>query len=308
MNQKIQKIESLPFSDNPEYDLLIKLSNYLSLFSFLLRNECTIKVVQKLDGSEKEMRIGVGRLVQEYSFEKFNRTNIQMQKKLKPTSNDKYLVLMSSLVACFVPSISPNLTLNQLASSVKSFDEHNRLENIFELKNTSTNSSVNLFMRPELQPVIYVSGILGLFTIIFSIILLFSYHYNKQDAELADSKIFIKQWTQSYFTKKRKSRKWSSASKRSFSAFDTIVNQPARITFAMNKKKSLSSYFKRSQNSLKVSHKMKSSSVRTFQPVSIVLQEDTPQSGLDIHFSPTKNVKFDLNKRISFDLASIKTC
>lgn len=54
------------------------------------------------------------------------------------------------------------------------------------------------FFRPEIQPVLYVSAILSLFTVIFALILLLSYRYNKQDAELSESKLFLKRWKHAY--------------------------------------------------------------------------------------------------------------
>lgn len=56
------------------------------------------------------------------------------------------------------------------------------------------NSTVKFYVDPSLQPIIYVCSIFALFTVIFSLIMMFSYRINRQDADIAENKQILNDW------------------------------------------------------------------------------------------------------------------
>lgn len=104
-----------------------------------------------------------------------------------PVVSHSYVTPIVSLLNCLLPP---------LVSSHHSEDAN--LSSSYSFSNSSL-PPVNLLdidqlLGAEMQPFLYVCSILFFFAIIFSLIMLFSYRFNRQDAEILESKMILKDW------------------------------------------------------------------------------------------------------------------
>ena len=155
---------------NSEEILITKLTNLFGFLSYLSESICTLNLYQISTESIRELKLTASKLIDDFHFIHFNASYILLKSKDK---NQQYIASIKSVLVCLMPV---NESLSQEAKSLKSNE-------------TGDSTYFDIINNEEMQSFLYVIAILSLFTVIFASILLLSYQYNKQDAELYESKI-----------------------------------------------------------------------------------------------------------------------
>lgn len=213
-----------------EEDLSNGFNDIVSLLESMRKEDCKIYLRNQFD-QNKSRHISLSEFKEEYEFSRLNETHLNATQirgtsiiNSKFVNNNKYFITINSVLTCLMPAMTKELIYRKLVQDLTaSIKDKNILNSdlthrVFneadsetgQIKNNNLNNSNNqsmmdglnldLLVKPEIQPVLYVSSILVLFTIIFALILLLSYHFNRQDAELTDSKLFLKRWKEpNYF-------------------------------------------------------------------------------------------------------------
>ncbi|RNA01237.1 hypothetical protein BpHYR1_030427 [Brachionus plicatilis] len=103
----------------------------------------------------------------------------------------------------FVPSLS-------ILNCFSYLFNNRHLKNVTQEKNREY-SGKSLIEQNEMGPVLYVIGVLSIFSLIFILILLLTNRYNKQNEELIESRMIMKRWKEQLKSSfKYKSKKSSS--------------------------------------------------------------------------------------------------
>lgn len=184
---------SSSLSSSSEEIILAKLTNLLSSFSYLYNYKCVLKLHQAMSNSTnyfKELKITPSQLNSEFKLMKFNKTFFL----IKDASQDENLVSIKSLMTCISSNTS---TTNNSDFFLNDMNINSRITS-YNNGTSSMLSIIDFFSNHDNQSFIYVIAIFGLFTVIFAFILLLSYHFNHEDAELYESRRYLEKFKLSY--------------------------------------------------------------------------------------------------------------
>lgn len=199
--------------------LIDNIGNIVTLLDLIRSSNCSIGLFQS---DQKETQIDFTKLKADFLFQRLNKTHFIAKEKSNLKKN--YFVSISSILNCIVSNLAEEFLDKNLPHKQK--HEH-----------VTTNSShANYFLRPEIQPVLYVSVLLSVFTVIFALILIFSYRYNKQDAELLENKHFLKQWKHSNYHYNFKAHNRAKSSANGITSIKQKLDIKRCLCFLFNKR------------------------------------------------------------------------
>ena len=192
-------------------NLTYLLNKVIAMLSVQNISKCKIKVCSNFSKShiECEEQMELIRFNEEFRFFRYNMTHFLANKinyqsgrssSITHKTTHDYFVLIFSIFECLVSDDLQVENTNKqqlLDSSVL------KSQQVISLKHNSTIKAENqtlawtwtdLLLDSELQPVLYVTVILGILMIIFALLLIFSSRVNKHERETYESKMFIKRW------------------------------------------------------------------------------------------------------------------
>ncbi|CAF0997683.1 unnamed protein product [Brachionus calyciflorus] len=161
----------------------------------MLKNKnCTIDL-HSTQGPYSLSKLDYLKFKEGYTFQFYNQTHLLAKNQ---NFTQSYYVQITSFLLCFTNPLRKELFNKQLFlilnNKLNQLNEKNQKNEL--KKNEAFNNSTDLpfYLRNEIQPVLYVAVIFTVFTIIFALILILTHRYNKQDAELHETKLIIKRW------------------------------------------------------------------------------------------------------------------
>lgn len=181
IENNLLKVNYSPSSDEI---LISKLTNLIAFFSYLSEKFCMLEFFEISTNTIKDVRITAAKLNTEYKLHFHNQTTILVKSN---SNHETSLVSIRSVLACFMPNIS-----NVFSTDNNQFLDHRE-----------NNTTLDFLANNEHQSVLYVIAILSLFTVIFALILLYTYHFNQQDAELYESRRYLEKFKLSYDYRKQ---------------------------------------------------------------------------------------------------------
>lgn len=152
---------------------------------------CHVPLVSIFEHTTRPSQIDLIELRNNFDIELLNQSHFIVQRKNVLFKHpDSFVMPIISVLKCLL--LSTDLTVNNHSdqSNVSSVSYLNS----YRSTDDSATFDLNLMFDAEIQPVLYVCSILFLFTIIFALIMLFSYRFNRQDAEILESKMILKDW------------------------------------------------------------------------------------------------------------------
>lgn len=204
--------------EEPDDELTTSLGTIISLLDSIRKDSCKITLTNQFDKT-KQIQLDLVEFKNTFDIDRLNQSHLIANRIKNVNTNLKYsnnyLTTLSSVLRCLLPTIKKELIYRNLAEKISMSATSRRASIDYDLfvvtpetrnqktlddgpKNGSSSSLSDLdfdfFFRSEIQPVLYVSSILVLFTIVFALIMLLSYRYNRQNAELMESKMFLKGW------------------------------------------------------------------------------------------------------------------
>lgn len=160
--------------DNYDFIRSLKTSvEHLIDASTHLNGLCRIALVNQLD-QLKRHSISLNEL-KNFDLDLFNQSHLILNRRnMSPKQSNSYLASLVSVLTCLMHKLTQPATATR--------------------KNATDSFDLDSYVGADLQPVLYVVCILFVFTIIFGLIMMFSYRFNRQDAEIVESKMILKDW------------------------------------------------------------------------------------------------------------------
>lgn len=202
---------------------------------------CTINL-QSSQSQNSILNIDLNSFKSDFTFQLYNQSHLMVQNK---NQTEFYFVLIASLIDCF-DSFFKKDTFNKrlllvLNSKLNELNDKQKKDQNFQ--NGLNSTDLPFYLRSEIQPVLYVSVILSVFTIIFALILLITQRYNKQDAEMLESKMIIKRWNHQlkspYKSQTKRNSLFSFSSRfdemKKISCFNLYRKQPRKTIYTNSK-------------------------------------------------------------------------
>lgn len=149
----------------------------LESFDSSRKNLCRIPLINLIDET-KSNRVSFHDLKNNYEFNGL----LNQSHLIVALNSNSYSVSLVSILKCLVDE---KVTLSNLTNSMANLDP---------IESNSTSFELDFLFGPDIQPVLYVGSILFFFTIIFGLIMMFSYRFNRQDAEIHESQMILKDW------------------------------------------------------------------------------------------------------------------